>query len=516
MAPVAPSVWFPHSPLAYPAPSSSAAAADSAGAHGAHAAPSASSSHGSADGEAVVRILDRRVVTLLAARGGQSAQERAKAATRSLEKILEEDQVSDVRVDPEGDVAVLYVGPRPFLTLGVEDMAAAGDASVEVHANGVAAKVRDALKAERNRAAIAKQAFSFSLMVFAGLMAALLMRRARDLLLRLGTWVEEHPDEVPRIEVRGLTLVGPAIVRGAMQVAVAGGRVAAVVLLVFGWILFSLSLWETTRPYTGRLTNFLWEPLRSITERLVASLPVTVIGLLGVAAVGLLVRFVGVFFRSVAEGETSLDWLPQDLAAPTGVLARVAVVLGSTVFLLPTFTGREDGPMARLGLLALGALALAATPLLATTAMGIVVVYGRRLRVGEFAELGAHRGRVVDVGLLEVRLESADQGSEVRVPHLRSLLSPTVLLGRFPIVAIEVTVTPEADRRRTEDALLEATQGIGTRPGLEMLHTGPQGTRYRLSVGSELADGRGRLLRAVLAAFDEKGIALGQEGARVV
>jgi hypothetical protein len=516
MAPMAPTVWFPHSPLAYPAPSGSAGADISPGAHGSAVVTPASSAHGAGDAEAVVRILDRRVVTLTASRAGQTAQERAKEATRSLEKILEEDQVSDVRVDQEGDVAVLYVGPRPFLQLGAEDVTAAGDASLEMHANGVAAKVRDALKAERNRAAIAKQAFSFSLMIFAGLMAALLMRRARDLLHRLGTWVDEHPDEVPRVEVRGLTLVGPAIVRGAMQVAVGGGRVAAVVLLVFGWVLFSLSLWDTTRPYTGKLTNFLWDPLRSITERLVASLPVTVIGLLGVAAVGLLVRFVGVFFRSVAEGETSLDWLPQDLAAPTGVLARVAVVLGSTVFLLPTFTGREDGPMARLGLLALGALALASTPLLATTAMGIVVVYGRRLRVGEFAELGAHRGRVVDVGLLEVRLESADQSSEVRVPHLRSLLSPTVLLGRFPIVAVEVMVTRDADRKRTEDALLEATQGIGTRPGLEMLHTGPAGTRYRLSVGSELGDGRGRLLRAVLAALDEKGIALGADGAKVL
>jgi hypothetical protein len=49
-----------------------------------------------------------------------------------------------------------------------------------------------------------------------------------------------------------------------------------------------------------------------------------------------------------------------------------------------------------------------------------------------------------------------------------------------------------------------------------MLHTGPAGTRYRLSMGSELGDGRGRLLRAVLATFDEKGIALGPEGAKVL
>lgn len=464
--------------------------------------------------EAMVRILDRRVVPIRAARGGETAEVRARNAGRVLEKVLEEGDTSDVRVDTQGDVAVLYIGERPFLQLGVEDMAAAGDASVEVHANAVAAKVRDALKAERNRAAIAKQAFSFSLVVFCGLLAALLGRRARELLQRLGTWVDEHPDEVPRVEVRGLTLVGPAIVRGAVQVAVGGGRVFVVVALFVGWLLFSLSLWESTRPYTGRLTAFLWEPLRSITERLVASLPATVIGLIALVAMALLVRFVGVFFRSVSDGETSLDWLPQDLAEPTGLLARVVVVLGSMAFLLPTLTGREDGAVARVGMLAMGALALAATPLLATTVMGIVVVYGRKLRVGEFAALGVHRGRVVEVGLLETRLESAE--GEVRVPHLASLLAPTVLLGRFPIVAVEVHVAADTERRPAEDALLEATQGVGVRPALEIIHTGPAGTRYRLSLGSDLADGRGRLLRAVLATLDEKGIALGPDGARVI
>lgn len=461
-----------------------------------------------------MRILDRRVVPIRAPRAGESAEARARNASRVLEKVLEEGDPSDVRVDAQGDVAVLYLGERPFLQLGVEDMAAAGDASVEVHANAVATRVRDAMKAERNRAALAKQAFSFSLVVFGGLLAALLGRRARELLQRLGTWLDEHPDELPRVEVRGLTLVGPAIVRGAIQVAVGGGRVFVVVALFTGWLLFSLSLWDSTRPYTGRLTAFLWEPLRAITERLVASLPATVIGLIAVVAVGLLVRFVGVFFRSVGEGETSLDWLPQDLAEPTGLLARIAVVLGSAAFVLPTLTGREDGVVARVGMLALGAVALAATPVLATSLMGIVVVYGRRLRIGEFAALGGHRGRVLSVGLLEVRLESSE--GEVRIPHLASLLAPTVLFGRFPTVAVEIHVGPDADRRVAEDALLDATSGIGTRPHVEMLQTGASGTRYRLSVGSELGDGRGRLLRAVLAALDERGLALGADGAKVL
>jgi small-conductance mechanosensitive channel len=165
-------------------------------------------------------------------------------------------------------------------------------------------------------------------------------------------------------------------------------------------------------------------------------------------------------------------------------------------------------------MLALGAVALAATPVLATSLMGIVVVYGRRLRIGEFAALGGHRGRVLSVGLLEVRLESSE--GEVRIPHLASLLAPTVLFGRFPTVAVEIHVGPDADRRVAEDALLDATSGIGTRPHVEMLQTGASGTRYRLSVGSELGDGRGRLLRAVLAALDERGLALGADGAKVL
>ena len=469
------------------------------------AGASASAEPGKKKAPATVRIKDRKVFDLRLGRGKQSADDRAKAAGKAIEEAVEDPEPPDVRVDEQGDVATVYVGHRPIVQLDAADAEAAGDASLSVHAASVAAKVRDAVKAERSRAAIAKSAFSFSLLVFFGLIAFLLTRQIGVWLDRARLHVETNPDSLPRLEVRGIEVVRPAVVRSTLLLALSFGRYFAQAAVIFGWLLFGLSLFESTRPYTGRLTAFVVAPVTSLTERLASSLPLVVVLGITVLAVSALVRFAGLFFESAARGENQVGWLPRDLSEPTGVLVRLGIVVAAVVFVLPTVTGNADGAIARAGIILLMVLAIAAVPLIATGLVGVAVVFGRRVRTGDYADIRGVSGRVTKVTLLETHLED-DDGAVLRVPHLVQLIREVRILGRAPLVTIEVTLGDDAPIELVEPALVEATRGVGTRPRVELVAVKGNETHYRLTVGSSIKGARGRLLQAIAKELRERGL----------
>jgi hypothetical protein len=472
-------------------------------------APSAKP-EGAADAPAVaVSLHDRRVFTVNTGRAGRTAEQRAQAASQALDRALDETEPPEVRVEEQGDVVVVFAGTTPIIQLGAEDAAAAGDASLAVHAAAVAGKTREALRAERQRAAIANRVFSFSLLVFSGLITFLLLRKLGELIERLRSWMGARPDRLPALRVGGIEVVRPAAVRGGVSVALTVAKRLAQVGLVYGWLIVALSLFEATHDYTERLTGFVLKPVSELMGRVASALPLVVIAVITVAVTGGALRFVRLFFGSVARGETTLGWLPRDLAPATSVLVRAGVVVVTLVVAAPLITGTDDGALSRVGAVALGALGLASTPLLATAATGIAVMFGGRLRVGEHAVVGGRAGRVRATTLLEVVLEDEDGGA-IHVPHLAVLWHPTRILGPSPPLAVEITVAPTADLAAAAEALAQAAATVGAEARVELADLSAGGARFRVRVQPASPDGaRGRLLVAAAAALRARGVALG-------
>lgn len=439
---------------------------------------------------AVVRVHERDVFTIRVPRAGQSAAERARAASQALETLLDDADVPPAHVEEHPPLMVVFVGATPIVTLGPEDAAAEGDIALSVHTASISTKVNEALRLERKRSAIAQTVFSFSLLVFSGLMAFLLFRRAGTLEDRLRTWMDRNPQSVPAFRFGRIEIVSPPAVRGAIDIAIRIGARLAQLTLAYAWLLIALSLFDTTRGYTERLTGFVVRPLTSLMGRAGSVLPVLVVGLIAALAVFLVLRFVSLFFGSVARGETKVGWLPSDLAGPTSVVVRVGIVVASLVGASPLITGSDEGALSRVGVAALITVALGCTPLLACGAVGVPIVFGRRLRPGDFVEVAGRSGRVRAVTLLELRLEDA-WGCEVRVPHLIALWHSTRVVGRAPMVSILVTVDAAQPQGKVRDALMAGARAVSPRAKIELLSLDVDGARYRVACpdepGAELA-----------------------------
>jgi type IV secretory pathway VirB2 component (pilin) len=457
-----------------------------------------------------VRLHEKAVFSLHAARPGQSVQDRAKAASHALESVLDDPDEPLSRVEEEPGSAVLFVGKTPITTLGDDDaVAAGGDVTLHVYAASIAAKVDDALRAERKRSAIATSVFSVSLLVFSGLLAFLLFRRVGDLSGRARAWVRDHPDRIPALKLGNIEVVRPLAVRGAVAVALALAHRVAQFAILYSWLIFALSRFEATHDYTDRLAGFVLKPLSQLIGRAGSALPLLVVAALAAVALGVAVRFVELFFGAVARGETTISWIPRDLAGPTSVLVRAGMVLAAIVLGEPLITGNDSGALSRAGVVALVAIGLACTPVLACAAAGLPAVFLRRIKAGDYVEAGGRAGVVRDVTLLELVLEDS-VGCEVRIPQLLGLWHPTRILGSAALATIEVAVDPHERPARVEEALVGAAMATCERARVDLVSLDADGARWRVSGVPRHGKGAASLADAVAQAIADKGIALGR------
>jgi small-conductance mechanosensitive channel len=370
-----------------------------------------------------VRFADQSVFAIRVARAGRTVDERAAGVTKLLARAAVGAKGSDVKVQRKPDVAIIVVGQTPVVQLVAEDATAAGDTSLDVHAASVAAAIREAIDSERQRAAIANSVLSVSLLVFLGLVAFYLLQKVGEFAQRARSFIDEHGERVLAVRVRRIEVVSPGTVRSTAIVGLSVGKWIAQLAVVYLWLVYALSQFEATRGYTQRLTGLVLTPLSDLLARIAVGLPVLVVLVIAGFAVFVLVRFVGLFFSSVGRRENVVPWIPPDLVPPVSSLVRFGIVVAALLFIAPLITGTSESVLARSGWVIMFALGLAATPVLANGIAGAMVLFGRRLRAGQYLAIGDHHGRIATIGLLELCLEGED-GIEIRVPHLYTLFRP--------------------------------------------------------------------------------------------
>lgn len=433
------------------------------------------------EAEAIVRLKDRKVFGLTTDREGQSPVERARIATQELEHAFDNKE-GDARYEKKNDIAIVFVGKSPVVELTTDDAQAAGASTLDAYAADVTAKTNAAIKEERKRSAIANSVFSISLVVFSALIAFLLLGKASQLGTRAREWVEDNPDRIPALKLGGIELLRPASIEAFLTLGIDVLKRIAQFGILYAWIIFSLSLFEATKGYTDKLTALVLGPVGAFFTRIGAGLPLAVVTLIAVLAIALLVRFTGVFFAGVARGETTLDFVPQDLAQPVGVVVRIGLVVAAMVLAAPLLTGSDDGALSRAGMATLIAFGLASTPLLACGIVGSIAVFGRRLRPGDFVEIAGKTGRIRAVTLLEIAIED-ESGCEVRVPHLLALVHATRVMGASPVVTVELVVDSKASQTRVREVLGETAQKVGSAVKVDLVSIDADGALYRVTVG---------------------------------
>jgi small-conductance mechanosensitive channel len=487
---------------------------------------------------AALELWNRPIVVFHKQVGAHTPAERAELAARRIAAAPLEIARGEVTIaqftSQYGNGVELEVSGVVAFRLYAEDLDPEGGETLEQAAATAAERLREALAA-RVLQADARQVVRGTLLaagataLFA-LLGVLLARSRRFVTARLFLASERQLRRVTRMGFdprRYLLLAAKA----AVDVLALG--VAA--LLAYLWLTFVFVQFPYSAPWGSRLGHYLLELGSFLGSNLLRAVPDFFTVLVILFATRALTRVIATFFRNVAEGRIKGPGLDAETAEATRRIVVGVVWLFALTAAFPFIPGSDSDAFRGIGVLAGLMLSLGSAGIVNQAMSGLVVVYSRAFREGDYVRIGEVEGTVVRRGSLSTKIRNV-RNEEVTLPNGVVIAAPTVNFTRLAdgggaLVSATVTIGYDAPWRQVHALLALAasrTEGLRQEPAPYVVQRalGDFYVEYQVVAQAARSEDRplalSRLHAQIQDAFNEHGVQimsphfLGQPGAPVV
>ncbi len=474
------------------------------------------------DAPADLVLGDRKVMTFRGTLFGYPPSERADAAQERALRAYARNPNPRLRVRVTNDSAQVIADRSVLFHVVPADVNALAGETPESRAEEAVAELALVLR-ERQARGDPK-----ALGVAIGL--SLLATAAWLLLLRLVRWLDRHAGQRLRevagekantLRPFGVAMLDPVYLRVAARKLVRTLAWFVAAVLTYLWLNLVLELIPHTRPLGDRLTHMLLDVLATIGQSVLASIP----GLAFVAVIFVIARFAAstgrAFFDRVKRQNLTLGWLDRDTAPPTSAIFSVGVWLFALAMAYPYLPGAQSQAFQGVSVLVGLMVSIGASGTVSQAASGLMLMYTRAYRVGEFVRIQDTEGTVVDVGLLSTRIRTG-LGEEVMLPNTLVLGNTSknysrAVPGTGFVIHTAVTIGYDAPWRQVTAMLIEAARRVDTitdSPAPRVVQTALSDyyVEYRLIAYSKLqaplprADAMSQLHACIQDVFNENGV----------
>jgi len=443
-------------------------------------APQVGSAEPATSTTAVLKIANRPVSTMRTEVLGASPAERAEAAATRIAEIVKHGGPLRVTTRPSPDgVFVLVDGKVAFRVLNGDVDSEAGE-TVAASGDEAAEKLREALaeirEAEDARGLLKSAGYALlATVLFVALCWGLyrsygwLARHAKDFVHRymarvLPTWTSE--------------VVGEAALAGLFTLPVKLLATLAAVLLSYEWATFVLQRFPYTRPMGESLRDNLVSALGRFGESMLATVPDLLFVVLIFLLARIAVRTVRAFFSGVERGHIHVAAIDETTARPTGKLVTTGIWLLAMVAAYPYIPGSGSEAFKGIGVFVGLMVSIGASGVVSQLVSGLMLMYTRAIKSGEFVQIGETEGTVKSVGFISTRIETLRR-EEVNVPNSLIATSVTRNLSRLAAqggvwIPTKVTIGYDTPWRQVKAMLMLAanrTDGVSKEPAPRVLQT---------------------------------------------
>jgi small-conductance mechanosensitive channel len=246
----------------------------------------------------------------------------------------------------------------------------------------------------------------------------------------------------------------------AFLLRVSGGLLF--LLVTYEWIGFVLARFPYTRAWGEQLNAFLLDAATKIILGIATSIPEVLIAVV----VFLIARFVNrmqrTFFDNVEQGRVRVGWVDRDTARPTRKLLSLAVWVFALVMAYPYIPGSDTDAFKGLSVLLGLMVSVGASGLVGQAASGLILMYTRTFRVGEYVRIGDAEGTVVQMGMFTTHVRNG-MGVEMTLPNSTVMGAVTRNFSRPArgggfVLTAAVTIGYDVPWRQVEGLLLAAAQ----------------------------------------------------------
>lgn len=190
------------------------------------------------------------------------------------------------------------------------------------------------------------------------------------------------------------------------------------VLLMMGyaWLRFSLGSFVVTEPVSQQLAQWSWGKLGWVGDGLLGALPGLASIVIVVVVTRAIVDVLGYFFDAVQQGRVRVAMLhPETIPATRRIVTLVAWGFGIAIA-YPYLPGSSSDAFKGLSVLFGLMLTLGSTGIVTQAMSGLVVVYSRALRKGDFIQINGVEGVVTEVAALATKVVNV-RNEEITIPH---------------------------------------------------------------------------------------------------
>ena len=417
-------------------------------------------------------VFNRHVATFRAAVLGVSPEDRVERARKRIEDLLDRPGKHAVteKASPIGRVvsidgaSAFVLVPEDTDPLKEENF----DAAVEGAVRAVQLVVEET-RESRDLRALGK-GLLFALLATAVLiLLAWALRRIRlAVTRRLTAMAETH---AAKLQLGGAEIMNRERLISLVHWFVNFVAWVVMLLLAYEWLGFILARFPYTRPWGEGLIQFLSGLAVKVVSAVVGAIPGLVLAAVVFIGARFVIRMLGTLFDRVERGGLVLRWLDADTVAPTRRIASVVVWLFALAMAYPYLPGAQTEAFKGLSVLVGLMITLGASSVISQGASGIILMYTRTLRVGEYVRINDHEGTVVEAGIFVTRLRTG-MGEELTLSNAIVVGAVSrnysrVVKGPGFIVDTVVTIGYDAPWRQVEAMLLEAarrTEGVVQEP----------------------------------------------------
>jgi len=233
-----------------------------------------------------------------------------------------------------------------------------------------------------------------------------------------------------------------------------------ILTFVYIWITFCFSRFPLTYPLGHKLGIHVSDTLHWIVQSILTAIPNFITIFIVVFITRSLLDLLKVFFRRVQSGQLKIPFLHFETVSATQRITTVLIWGLCVAIIYPFIPGSNSEAFKGLSVLLGVIISLGSTGLVTQLMSGLVVVYSRALRVGDFIQVNGVSGVVTEIGGLATKIQTQNK-IETTIPNSVIISNSIENFTRLndatgSLISTTVTIGYDAPWRKVHEMLISA------------------------------------------------------------
>ncbi|MFA6292043.1 MAG: mechanosensitive ion channel domain-containing protein [Victivallales bacterium] len=246
---------------------------------------------------------------------------------------------------------------------------------------------------------------------------------------------------------------------------------AVIIFCTYSLVTFILHQFPYTEPWGKKLGGYIIGIIGGLLSRFIESLPELFVAFIILMVTHWFAKISKLFFAKVTRGDIVISWIDPEAASPTSKIFTGMIWIFGIVMAYPYIPGSNTDAFKGIGVFLGLLISLGASSMVGQVIGGMVLMYSRAMKVGEFVQIDQNIGKVMEIGFFSTKLKTL-KNEEINIPNSVLMGSITKNYSRLSksdglIVHTSVTIGYDAPWRQVHAMLInaaESTSGIKKTP----------------------------------------------------